>query len=263
MANNTIVFVHGAWVTPLCWENFVGYFSGRGYTCLTPAWPYRDRPIDELRHRPAPELGQLGLVEIVDHYDQFIRGLGVPPILIGHSYGGLFVQRLLDRGLGSAGIAIDSAPPKGVLPFYPSVLRANFGVLSTIGGWRKVVRQSFKEFQYAFVNALPEAEQRAAYDRFVVPESGRIFFQSAFALFNDAAAVHFGNGRRAPLLMIAGGADHITPAAMNRVNFAKYKDSAALTEIKEFPGRCHWIIAQPGWEEVAAAIENWLKQLPA
>src|SRR5512135_1944760 len=119
MANNTIVFVHGAWVTPLCWENFVGYFSGRGYTCLTPAWPYRDRPIDELRRRPAPELGQLGLVEIVDHYDQFIHGLGVPPILIGHSYGGLFVQRLLDRGLGSAGVAIDSAPPKGVLPFYP------------------------------------------------------------------------------------------------------------------------------------------------
>ncbi len=263
MANNTIVFVHGAWVTPLCWENFVGYFSGRGYTCLTPAWPYRDRPIAELRRSPAPELGQLGLVEIVDHYDQFIRGLGMPPILIGHSYGGLFVQRLLDRGLGSAGVAIDSAPPKGVLPFYPSVIRANFGVLSTIGGWRKVVRQSFKEFQYAFVNALPEAEQRAAYDRFVVPESGRIFFQSAFALFNDAATVHFGNGRRAPLLMIAGGADRITPAAMNRVNFAKYKKSAALTEIKEFPGRCHWIIAQPGWGEVASTIENWLKQLPA
>ena len=95
----TIVLVHGAWVTPLCWENFVGYFSGRGYTCLTPAWPYRDRPIDELRRRPAPELGQLGLVEIVDHYDKFICGLGVPPILIGHSYGGLFVQMLLDRGL--------------------------------------------------------------------------------------------------------------------------------------------------------------------
>jgi pimeloyl-ACP methyl ester carboxylesterase len=135
-------------------------------------------------------------------------------------------------------------------------------VLSTIGGWRKVLRQSFKEFQYAFVNALSEAEQRAAYDRFVVPESGRIFFQSAFALFNDAARVNFKNNRRAPLLMIAGEADHITPAAMNRVNFAKYKNSAVVTEFKEFPGRCHWIIAQPGWEEVAEYIENWLKQLP-
>jgi pimeloyl-ACP methyl ester carboxylesterase len=244
----------------LCWENFVGYFADRGYICLTPAWPYKDRPIEELRRSPAPELARLGLLDIVNHYDRFIRGLEAPPILIGHSYGGLFVQMLLDRGLGTAGIAIDSAPPKGVLPFYPSVIRANFGVLSTLGGWHKVLRQSFKEFQYAFVNALPEAEQRAAYDRYVVPESGRIFFQSAFAMFNAATTVHFGNGHRAPLLMIAGAADHITPAAMNRINFAKYKNSTAVTDFKEFAGRCHWIIAQPGWEEVAGAIENWLVQ---
>ncbi len=263
MANKTIVLVHGAWVTPLCWENFVGYFSGQGYTCLTPAWPYRDRAIEELRRNPDPNLARLGLIEIVNHYDQFIRKLAAPPIMIGHSYGGLFVQMLLDRGLGAAGVAIDSAPPKGVLPFYPSVIRANSGVLLTMGGWHKVLRQSFKEFQYAFVNALPEAEQRAAYDRYVVPETGRIFFQSALALFNDASQVNFKNNHRAPLVMIAGGADHITPAAMSRVNFAKYRNSTAVTAFKEFPGRCHWIIAQPGWEEVAGYIGDWLKQLPA
>ncbi len=261
MASKTIVFVHGAWVTPLSWENFVGYFGSRGYTCLTPAWPCKDRPIEELRRSPAPELGHLGLQEIVDHYDQFIRGLDTPPILIGHSYGGLFVQMLLDRGLGTAGVAIDSAPPKGVLPFYPSVIRANFGILLTLGGWHKILRQSFKEFQYAFVNALPEAEQRAAYDRFVVPETGRVFFQSAFALFNNAARVNFKNSHRAPLLLIAGGADHITPAAMNRVNFGKYKDSTAVTDFKEFAGRCHWIIAQPGWEEVTDYALKWLERV--
>jgi pimeloyl-ACP methyl ester carboxylesterase len=261
MAGKTIVLVHGAWVTPLCWENFSGYFGSRGYTCLAPAWPYKDRSVEELRRSPDPNLGRLGLIEIVDHYDRIIRKMDAPPILIGHSYGGLFVQMLLDRGLGAAGVAIDSAPPQGVLPFYPSVIRANFGVLSTLGGWHKILRQSFKEFQYAFVNALPEAEQRVAYDRFVVPETGRIFFQSAFALFNAATTVNFKNNRRAPLLMIAGSADHITPAAMNLTNFSKYHGSTAVTEFKEFAGRCHWIIAQPGWEEVADYAAQWLERV--
>ncbi|HZY42081.1 MAG TPA: alpha/beta hydrolase [Anaerolineae bacterium] len=260
MTNKIIVFVHGAWVTPLCWNNFKGYFESRGYECVAPAWPYKDRSIDELRRNPYPAFGRLGLIEIVDHYDKIIRALAAPPILIGHSYGGLFVQMLLDRGLGAAGVAIDSAPPKGVLPFYPSVIKANFGVLSTPGGWRKVVRMSFAQFQYAFVNALPEADQRAAYDQYVVPETGRVFFQSAFSMFNNATTVNFKNSRRAPLLLIAGGADHITPPAMNRVNFAKYKNSGAVTDYKEFAGRCHWIIAQPGWEEVASYSEDWLKR---
>ena len=261
MTSKTIVLVHGAWVTPLCWENFKGYFESRGYTCLAPAWPYKDRSVEELRRNPDPNLGHLGLIEIVDHYDRIIRKLDAPPILVGHSYGGLFVQMLLDRGLGTAGVAINSAPPKGVLPFYPSVLRANSGVLTTFGGWHKILRQSFKEFQYAFVNALPESEQRAAYDRFVVPETGRIFFQSAFALFNVATQVDFRNCRRAPLLLVAGSADHIVPAAMNRANFSKYKSSSAITEYKEFTGRCHWIIAQPGWEEVADFVAQWLKRV--
>ncbi len=262
MANRRIVFVHGAWVTSACWENFSGYFERRGYECLAPAWPHKNQPVAELRRNTPAELNGLGLIEIVDHYDRIIRALDAPPILIGHSYGGLFVQMLLDRGLGAAGIAIDSAPPRGVLPFYPTVLRSNSRILSTWGGWHKVLQQPFKDFQYAFVNALPEVEQKTAYDKHVVPETGRIFFQSAFALFNSASRVNFNNRQRAPLLLIAGGADHITPAAMNRVNFAKYKHSPAQTDFKEFDGRCHWIIAQPGWEEVAEYAANWLERLP-
>ena len=136
MQSKTLVFLHGAWVTPLCWEKFIPFFEAKGYTCHAPAWPHKDRSIDELRRNPAPELARLGITEIVDHYDRFVRRLDQPPILIGHSYGGLFVQMLFDRGLGAAGVAIDSAPPRGVLPFYPSVIRANSGVLSTLGGCR-------------------------------------------------------------------------------------------------------------------------------
>jgi pimeloyl-ACP methyl ester carboxylesterase len=256
----TILFIHGAWVTPLCWDKFIPFFQEKGYRCLAPAWPYKDKPVEELRKNPPKGLAGLGVKEIVDHYDSIIRGLEEPPVLIGHSFGGLFVQMLLDRGLGRAGVAIDSAPPKGVLPLQWSALKSNIGILLTPQGSKSIVHMSFENFQYAFVNGLPVEQQQAAYEQQVIPDTGRIFFEAGLALFDrsNAVKVNFKNPDRAPLLMIAGEADHVVPAAMNRANFAKYRRSKARTDFKEFPGRVHWIIAQDGWKEVAGYIFEWL-----
>ncbi len=256
-----ILFIHGAWMTPLCWEKFAGFFDSKGVRWQAPAWPYKDAPIETLRAHPDPNLAGLGITEIVDHYDRIIRGLPEPPVLIGHSFGGLFTQMLLDRGLGAAGIAIDSAPPKGVNPFRPTVFRANLRILATPGGWHKIIQPSFADFQYGFANNMPQPEQRAAFDRYVVPESGRPFFQSAFAMFNNITRVNFANNRRAPLLLIAGSVDHLCPAAMIRDNYAKYRQSTVRTDFKEFENRAHWIIGQPGWEEVADYCLEWIQRL--
>jgi pimeloyl-ACP methyl ester carboxylesterase len=258
-----IIFIHGAWVTPLCWEKFIPYFEGKGYTCLAPAWPHKDLPVERLRSNPPSDLIGMGVTEIVDHYAKIIRSQTEAPILIGHSFGGLFVQMLLDRGLGSAGIAIDSAPPKGVIPMQWSVYKANANVLLTWQAWKHIVYMSFPDFQYAFVNTLPPAEQKEAYDRHVIPETGRIFFQAGLALLDshNATRVNFKNNQRAPLLLIAGGADHIITAKMIRSNTAKYKASSAQTDYKEFAGRAHWIIAQEGWQEVAEYCREWLESL--
>lgn len=255
----TIVFIHGAWVTPSCWDRFIGYFGGRGYACQAPAWPGKDRSVDEIRRDPTSLVG-LGITEIVDHYDRLVRSLPEPPILVGHSFGGLFVQILLDRGLGAAGVAIDSAPPRGVMSFEPSAYRALASVLATPFGWRKVVRWSFERFRYGFVHTLPPDVQRAAYETHVTPETGRIFFQAAFAPFapNSPTRVDFTNAKRAPLLLIAGDQDHVVPVALTRRNYRKYGRSSAVTDFREFAGRTHWIIAQDGWQEVAAFIDSWL-----
>jgi pimeloyl-ACP methyl ester carboxylesterase len=259
--SKTIVFVHGAWMTPLCWEKMLGYFEGKGYTCLAPAWPHKDVSIEELRKQPQALAG-LGVTEIVDHYERIIRSQQEPPILIGHSFGGLFVQMLLDRGLGVAGVAIDPAPPKGVLPT-GTIWKANAWILFTWQGWKKVLYSSFDAFRYAFVHTLPEAEQRAVYERYVVPETGRIFFQDGLALLDphQAVRVNFRNATRAPLLITAGLADIVVPAAMVKANFKKYRGSAARTDFKEFPGQTHWLIANPGWEDVAGSIETWLQEV--
>jgi alpha-beta hydrolase superfamily lysophospholipase len=258
--NKTIVFIHGAFMTPLYWENWVSFFQAKGFQCLAPAWPYRDKPIEELRKNPPVELATLGATAIIDHYAGIIKSLKEPPCLIGHSAGGLAVQLLLDRGLGAAGVAITSGPPKGVsLLFYGSVLKSFTGLLT--GRWKKVIHLSFKEFQYAFVHTLPEPEQRAAYEKYVVPETRRLFLQAAFAPFTKITSVNFNNDHRAPLLLIAASEDKVTPAAMNQVNFKRYRHSKAVTAFKEFTGRTHWITVQPGWEEVADYVVAWLQSV--
>ncbi|OLC53277.1 MAG: hypothetical protein AUH85_14570 [Chloroflexi bacterium 13_1_40CM_4_68_4] len=260
-----MLFIHGAWVTARCWDPFVAYFSTYGYSCLAPNWPYKDAPPAQLREAPPPQLAGLGVTEIVDHYARAIRVLPEPPILIGHSYGGLFVQMLLDRGLGRAGVAVSPAPPRGVLALYPTTIRANVGVLGRWGGWRKIIPPSFGEFAYGFLNNVPPAEQRAVYEAHAVPETGRIFFQAAFALLDGSKAtrVNFANATRAPLLITAGTNDHNVTPAMVRVNYRKYRGSPAQTDYQEFPGRSHWVIAENGWEEVASYISGWLEALPS
>jgi pimeloyl-ACP methyl ester carboxylesterase len=255
-----IVFIHGAWVTPRCWDQMRGWFETRGYECLAPAWPGKDRSVEEIRADPSPLKG-LGIGEIVAHYEQVVRGLDEPPILIGHSFGGLVTQILLDRGLGARGVAIDPAPPKGVLSFEPTAYRSLLGVVLTPFGWRKVVRWSYNNFRYAFVHTLPEAQAREAYDTQVTPETGRIFFQDALAPFSrhGPAKVNFGNKDRPPLLIIGGQADRIVPASLVRRTVRKYAKAGAHVQYREFEGRSHWLIAQDGWEEIAASIAEFIE----
>ena len=262
--NPTIVFIHGAWVTPLCWEPFATYFEKKGARTTAPAWPGKEAAVEAQRRAPSPTLRGLGIKGIVDHYESIIRGMPARPILIGHSFGGLFVQILLDRGLGRAGVAIDSAPPRGVFAFYPTAFRSLARVLTTWKGWDRILRMPFSDFRYAFLNAVPAQDQRTIYDRYVVPETGRVFFQAALSPLHprSPARVDFHNQSRLPLLLVAGGSDHIVPPQINRTNYRKYTGPGHPVSFREFSGRGHWIIAQDGWEEVADFIWEWLATLP-
>ena len=240
------------------WDRWRQRFEARGYKCVAPAWPFLDHPVADLQRAPDPRFGKLGIGEIVDNYASIIRDFESPPILVGHSFGGLFVQMLLDRGLGAAGVAIDPAPPKGVLPGMNSV-RAGLPVLLGWNSWQRVRRMSLRHFQWAWVHTLSEPEQRAAYQQ-VVPTSGRIFLQALLAPFTDVTKVNYRNDRRAPLLIIAGELDRTVEAKVNQANFRKYARSAAVTHYSEFAARTHWIVRQPGWEEVADLALDWLGQ---
>lgn len=254
MATKQIVFIHGMYMTPACWENWIARFRSSGYECLAPAWPGRDLPVDQLRrNHPDPTVAALTLTAVLEHFAGIVGSLKHSPIVVGHSMGGLITQILLQRGLASAAVAIDSAPPQGVMSANWSFIRANWGHANPFASKTNPVAMSFERFQYCFVNSLPMAQQRAAYEKLVVPESRRVPAQS----LTSVARIDF-RKPGAPLLLIAGSDDHLIPASLNRRNFEKYRRAGSVTEYKEFAGRTHFIIGQDRWEEVADYIGSWL-----
>jgi pimeloyl-ACP methyl ester carboxylesterase len=260
MTDAPVVFVHGMFMTAACWENWIERFEAAGHPCATFEWPHRGAPVEELRaNHPDAELGRLTLSRLVHDTAVRVREMPEPPVLVGHSMGGLIVQLVLNQGLGAAGVAIDSGPVKGLLALPASTLKTGFPVLKNPANNHRAVPLTPEEFHYAFTNTLNDEESLAVYERYAVPGPGRVLFQGAFANFNprSPAAVDFKNSSRAPLLFIAGGDDHVAPASLNEANLKHYRKSDAITELKEFPGRSHYTLGQEGWEEVADYALDW------
>jgi pimeloyl-ACP methyl ester carboxylesterase len=259
--HKTIVLIHGLWVTPKCWDSFRHHYENLGYNVLAPAWPGVTRGVEEMRRDPS-SLNGIGTAEVVEHYTKIIRRLPEPPIIMGHSYGGVITQLLIDQGLGAAGVAIDSVPPKGVLLLPLSTYLALLPAFLKLGTFRGSFLFTFEHWWKVFANTLSEPEAREAYAQQAIPAPGRAIFQAALANLTPQATttINFRNSSRAPLLLIGGEKDVIMPAALNRKNFHKYRASSAVTEFKVFPGRSHYIIAETGWEEVADYALAWARR---
>ncbi len=249
--------VHGS--AARSWENYVDYFTAAGYAVTAPEWPRKEGDVEELR-ADTDELAGLGIQEIVDHYAALIEKLDQPPVLIGHSFGGLLVELLLDRGLGVAGVALDPAAPKGVLHVALSSLKSAGPAISKPGNRHGVVTLTADQFNYGFTNTFTPEAAAAAYERYAVPETGRIFFENGFENFtlHSPAEVDYKNSTRAPLLMVAGEHDHTIPPATVKANFKKYKHSDVRTDYLEFAGRAHLHMVEDGWQEITGAIGAWL-----
>lgn len=247
-AHPPILFIHGMFMTSASWSAWRTFFERRGHTTHAPDWPYREGDPARLKDAPPEGLPSLGLADVLDVYRSAIDALPEPPVLIGHSMGGLIVQILLQEGRGRAGVAVDSAPPAGVWTAQWSFLRSNLPVL--LKHSRPFV-PSKSWFSYAFAHTLDESELERVWREHAVPESGQVARDSASSMARiDPTA------DRPPLLLLAGELDHIIPVGLVRQNHAFYR--GPRTDLHEFAGRTHWICGQDGWEEVADHTAAWL-----
>jgi pimeloyl-ACP methyl ester carboxylesterase len=253
--SKNIVFVTGAFVSNSCWDDWKAYFESKGYNVVAPPWPYKDAPAAELRNGLNGEgLAALTLNQLIDHYSNIVKGYPEKPIVIGHSLGGLITQIIVNRDLAAAGVAIHPAPPQGVIPYEFSFLKGGLKSLGLFTSLKKPYLMSFKDFQYAFVNDMPLAEQKAAYEKYTIPESKTVLRGG----LTSAAKVDFSKPH-APLLIISGSTDHLIPSHLNIRNFKKYKKDGSVLEYKEFEGRNHFVLGQPTWREDADYILDWIQ----
>jgi pimeloyl-ACP methyl ester carboxylesterase len=254
-----VVFIHGLWLHATSWTPWLELFRAADYDPIAPGWPGEPDTVTEARERPEA-VANMSIDDAIAHYTKIIDSLDAAPILIGHSFGGLFVEKLLGQGIGVAGVAIDPAQIKGVLPLPLAQLRAALPALANPANLHRSVSLTPKEFRFGFGNAVTENESAELFDKWGIPSPGRPLFEAAAANFSlhSQAKVDTGNETRGPLLLISGAEDHTVPDVSTRSTLKQYRHSTAVTELKQFEHRGHSLTIDSGWKEVADATLAWL-----
>jgi pimeloyl-ACP methyl ester carboxylesterase len=259
--NTPVVFIHGLWVLPSSWNNWVDFFEENGYAGLTPDWPDDPETVEEARANP-DVLAKKTLKQVADHTAEVIGGLQKKPAVMGHSTGGLLAQIIADRGLSAATVGIDPGPFRGVLPLPLAALRSAAPVLKNPLNRSKAITLTLDQFKYGWANALSDEEAKQLYETYHVAAPGSALMQMANANLNPwtEAKLDPRNPDRGPLLIIDGEKDHTVPWAIANASYKRQSHNAAVTEIVKIPNRGHALTIDSGWREVAQTALDFVKR---
>jgi pimeloyl-ACP methyl ester carboxylesterase len=250
--SKTIVFIHGLFVNNTSWSEWKSYFESKGYTVYTPANPLHEGNPAELRNNIHKNLNSVGLEDVVMNIARFIDTLPEKPIVVGHSLAGLVVQKLIEMDKAVAGVSIDGAPPKNVLPPFQTI-KTVFPVVNFFKGGAYMGSKEW--YHYAFFNNLSKEESDKEFEKIAVPESRKI---ARDTLLKSFANVDFKKPHN-PLLFIGGEKDNIFPSSFSKRIAGSYKDKNSKVDFRSFPGRSHYIVGEKGWQEVADYVLDWIK----
>jgi pimeloyl-ACP methyl ester carboxylesterase len=255
-----IVLIHGLWVLPSSWANWVDFFEQAGYAPLTPDWPDDPATVEEARSNP-DVLAKKSLKQVADHTTEIINALDKKPAVMGHSTGGLLAQMLAGRGLSAATVAIDPGVFRGVLPLPLAVLKSSGPFLINPLTRGRAITLTFKQFKYGWANNLDEAEARDLYETFHVAGSGIALVQMGNANLNPwtEAKVNTKNPDRGPLLIIEGEKDHTVPWAIAHAAYKRQRHNPGVTQIEKVPNRGHSLTIDHGWREVAQTALDFIE----
>ncbi|MDQ7821242.1 MAG: alpha/beta hydrolase [Candidatus Eremiobacteraeota bacterium] len=254
MTMPVLFMIHGMWGAGWHWDRYREVFQARGFSCETPTLRYHDRDPHGI---PDERLGTTSLLDYAADLEEQIRRLGEAPVIIGHSMGGLLAQILASRGLGRALVLLTPAPPSGILVFSPQVAASFSSIFTKWGFWRKPVRQTFAEAARSIMGRLTPEEQQEGYGRFGY-ESGRAVFEIGLWYLDRKRASSVDETKvKCPVFIVGCLEDRITPASMVRKIAGKYGE---LATYREFPHNAHWVLGEPGWEVIAAAVADWIEE---
>ncbi|WP_052238393.1 alpha/beta hydrolase [Mycolicibacterium setense] len=258
MSGQPVVFIHGLWIHSSAWEPWAALYRREGYEPILAGWP-GDGPSVEAT-RATQRVGGYGVGDVVSNYSKLIAGLPTRPVVIGHSFGGLIAQRLLDNGDAAAAVAIDPAPIKGVSKLPLSQIRSTIPVLRRKKNREGAVTLTERQFRYAIANAIPRDEARELYERFSIPAPGKPLFEVVGAKKDphSPTTVNVKNAQRGPLLIIGGGRDHIVAESVSRQAAELYAGSRAVTDYHVFDDRGHSLVIDSRWREVADFTLGWV-----
>jgi pimeloyl-ACP methyl ester carboxylesterase len=253
----TILMIHGmcggAWV----WDHYCATFESLGYRCTAATLRHHD--VDP-QVKPPPQLGTTGLLDYVRDLTAEVERLEVEPILMGHSIGGLLAQMLGSRMPCKALVLLAPVPPAGILCLKPSIVKGFGSILTRWGWWKAPIRCTFPEAVYGMLHLLPVQDQHRTHDRFA-HESGRAAFQSGFWFLDPKRTTTVDASQiTCPVLVLAGTQDRLAPAPAMRRVAQRYAPHATY---HAFPNHAHWMVAEPGWEEVTDYISGWLDRVLA
>ncbi len=256
-----VVFIHGLWLIPSSWDNWVDFFEQNGYAGVTPDWPDDPETVEEARANPDVLAGKK-LEQVAKHTEEVIAALDKKPVVMGHSTGGLLTFMIAGRGIAAASVPIDPGPFRGVLPLPFSALKSAWPVLGNPFNRGKAITLTQEQFNYGWANALDEDEAKRLYDTYHVAAPGVALMQMANANLNPftEAKADSKNPDRGPMLVISGEKDHTVPPAIANAAYKRQKRNPNVTEIAKIPNRGHALTIDSGWQEVAQTALDFLKK---
>lgn len=252
-----VVFVHGLWMHASSWQPWIDVFASRGYIPIAPGWPGDGATVAVTREHP-DRLNNVGLDEITRHYRTIVEALPAPPIVIGHSFGGLIAQKLLADGVVSGAVAVAPTQFAGVFRLPLDQVRAVLPILRRPGLRTKTWSHTAETFHDTFANAVPREEADSLFAAHTIPGPARPLFQAALANLAGGPAKVDTRTARGPLLLLAGGTDRLVPESLVDAAYRIQRRNTGVTEYSVLPDRGHSSVVDAGWREVADLALDFL-----
>jgi pimeloyl-ACP methyl ester carboxylesterase len=250
---NTIILIHGMWSHSGTVAGLKGNLESFGYRVLTPDLPGHD-PKNPDR---STDHGRRSIEDYARYVGTFIdeQELTDPPVLMGHSMGGLVAQKVAASRPTGPLVLLNSAQPRGINIIYPSSARATMNILGTPAFWQRPHCPSYRRARYGLFNRLPESDARRIHQS-LIPESGRAYFEIVFWFLDRRRVSEIEPTRLVvPILAVTGADDRIVPPIVVRRIAEKYPSASFVC----YPNHGHWLFEESGCEKIVADIDRWLK----